>query len=167
MSAPAYDAPTLDDEDLPPVVVAVAPRRTNRARIIVVSLVFVLAIGFVISRGLSNATVYFRTADEAVADQHALGTRRFRVEGVVKVGTVQEQGGRLVFQIYGDHQIVSVVHTGGQPTGLFRETIPVVLEGHWSKDGAVYQSDRIIVKHDESYKAKNPDRVKEYRGVGS
>jgi cytochrome c-type biogenesis protein CcmE len=32
-----------------------------------------------------------------------------------------------------------------------------VLEGHWQ--GATFQSDLIMVKHSEQYKAKHPDRV--------
>jgi cytochrome c-type biogenesis protein CcmE len=57
---------------------------------------------------------------------------------------------------------VPVVHTGGQPTGLFKDSIPVVLEGHWARGGDSYASDRIIVKHSETYRAQNPSRVQSY-----
>ena len=52
-----------------------------------------------------------------------------------------------------------VVHHGDPPE-LFKPGIPVVLEGHWQ--GATYDSDLIMVKHSEQYRAKNPTRVKNY-----
>jgi cytochrome c-type biogenesis protein CcmE len=156
-----------DDEDLPPVVVAGHRRRTSPARLAVCLLVVGAAVGFLLWKGLGNATVYFKTADEAVAQQQSLAARRFRVEGVVLTGSVvPEPDGTLHFTIYGDRgATLAVVHSGGQP-GLFRPEVPVVLEGHL-KPGATpaeFVSDTIIVKHSESYKAANPDRVKDYNG---
>jgi cytochrome c-type biogenesis protein CcmE len=160
---PASDAPVLDDEDLPPVVTTRRTRKGSRPRILVASGLAVAAIAFVLWQGLGGATVYFRTADEAVAQRSSLGTKRFRLEGVVTAGTIQQSAGSLRFSVRGDKgAVIPVVHTGGQPTGLFRDDIPVVLEGHWAKDGAAYLSDRVIVKHSESYRAANPDRVRSY-----
>ena len=51
---------------------------------------------------------------------------------------------------------VSVLHTGDPPE-LFRPGIPVVLEGRFR--GTSFASDRIMVKHSESYIARHPDRV--------
>lgn len=163
MTAPAHDAPVLDDEDLPPLVTTRRPRRAGVGRIVVASALVFAAIAFLVSKGLGSATVYFKTADEAVAERQQLGTRRFRIEGTVMPGTIHPDGGRLLFTILGDRgALVPVVHSGGQPTGLFRESIPVVLEGRWEKAGGAYDSDRIIVKHSETYRAENPSRVKSY-----
>ena len=163
MSEPASSAPILDDEDLPPIVTTRRPRQTKTGRIIVSSVVALAAIGFLVSKGLGSATVYFKTADEAVAERSDLGTRRFRVQGTVQAGTIRQDEGRLLFTILGDGgAVVPVVHTGGQPTGLFKDSIPVVLEGHWPGTGAAYASDKIIVKHSETYRADNPARVDDY-----
>lgn len=160
-------SPTLDDEDLPPIVTTRRPRQTNRARIIVSSVVALAAIGFLVSKGLGSATVYFKTADEAVAERQDLGTRRFRIAGTVQPGTIRQDEGRLLFSILGEQgALVPVVHIGGQPTGLFKDSIPVVLEGHWAGDGPAYASDKIIVKHSETYRADNPGRVEDYRPAG-
>lgn len=156
-----------DDEDLPPVAVAGPRRRTRPARLGVCVLVVAAAVGFLLWKGLGSATVYFKTADEAVAQHQSLGGRRFRVEGTVLTGTVvPEPDGSLQFKIYGDKGAeLDVVHRGGQPT-LFKPEVPVVLEGHLRADATPpeFLSDRIIVKHSESYKAANPDRVKDYNG---
>ena len=156
-----------DDEDLPPIAVGGPRRRTKPARLAVCVLVVAAAVGFLLWKGLGNATVYFKTADEAVVQQRSLAAHRFRVEGVVLTGSVvPEPDGTLRFTIYGDKGTeLHVVHSGGQPT-LFKPEVPVVLEGHL-KAGATpaeFLSDTIIVKHSESYKAANPDRVKDYSG---
>jgi len=158
------DDPTLDDGDLPPVVVTPRPPVAGNRRRLVVGLVVVgAAIGFLVWRGLGNATVYFRTADEAVAERAALGQRRFRIEGVVKAESIRQDGDALTFTIYGDRGTeVAVVHRGGQPTGLFKDNIPVVLEGRWAQGSTAYASDRVIVKHSETYRSDNPDRVQDY-----
>jgi cytochrome c-type biogenesis protein CcmE len=122
--------------------------------------VVLAALGFLVFRGLGNATVYFKTADEAVRDRSSLGTHRFRVEGTVVGGTIKQDGAQGVdFTIENKGVEVPVRHTGNEPE-LFQNGIPVVLEGHWA--GTTFASDRIMVKHSETYRKANPDRVKDY-----
>ena len=163
MSAPGPDAPVLDDEDLPPVVTSRRPPRARTGRVVLASLLVLAAVAFLVSKGLGSATVYFKTADEAVAERQDLGTRRFRIQGTVKAGSIRQDEGRLLFTILGDRgAVVPVVHTGGQPTGLFKDSIPVVLEGRWARESDAYASDSIIVKHSETYRVENPSRVDDY-----
>ena len=138
---------------------AVAAPARSRARLVVVGVVIAAAIGFLLWQGLGNATVYFKTADEAVRDRQSLGTRRFRVEGVVVDGTVREAGKAVRFDIEENGAKVAVRHEGDPPE-LFRPGIPVVLEGRWQD--AVFASDRIMVKHTSEYRAEHPDRVQSY-----
>ncbi|MGI8793442.1 MAG: cytochrome c maturation protein CcmE [Acidimicrobiales bacterium] len=142
-----------------------APGRSTlgRGRLLVVVLVIAVAIGFLMWKGLGDATVYFKTADEAVRDRSSLGDRRFRVEGLV-VDPVTQSGGAVRFSIISAGVRVAVEHRGDPPE-LFRAGIPVVLEGHW--DGDLYASDRIMVKHTTEYREKNPDRVDQYVGDSS
>ena len=134
------------------------PVRRGRLRFVVVIALIVGAVGFLLLQGLDSATVYFRNADEAVADKHDLGTRRFRLQGTVVDGTVSraDATGTTDFDVAFNGVTVAVVHTGNPPE-LFKPGIPVVLEGRW--DGNHFASDRIMVKHSEEYKADNPDRV--------
>lgn len=138
-------------------------------RVWVALAVVVAAVGFLMWQGLGNATVYFYTADEAVEEKDDLGSRRFRIEGAVVPGSVDERNTsaaeRVVeFEIISAGVKVPVRHVGNPPE-LFQPGIPVVLEGNW--DGDVYASDRIMVKHTTEYKAENPDRVDDYVGKGS
>jgi cytochrome c-type biogenesis protein CcmE len=107
----------------------------------------VVAIGVFVVRGLSDATLYFRNADEAVAQRDSLGTDRFRLQGSV-IDDPEREGGSVLFQVSYNGVIVDVSHVGDPPE-LFRPGVPVVLEGAWSDDDEAFHSDRIMVKHDE------------------
>jgi cytochrome c-type biogenesis protein CcmE len=130
---------------------------------VVAGLVIAGALTFLLLEGLDNATVYFKTADQAVADRSALGTRPFRIEGTVEPD-VRQVGGITTFSIVANGVRVQVVDTR-QPPQLFKAGIPVVLEGHWQ--GAVYASNQIMVKHTASYVEAHPDRLKSQLPGGS
>ena len=115
-----------------------------------------VALGFLLFQGLGDATLYFRTADEAVAQRESLGERRFRIEGTVVPGSVQSSDNDVAFRIAGNTTEVTVVHQGDPPE-LFKPGIPVVLEGRFA--GEHFASDRIMVKHTEDYVADHPERV--------
>jgi cytochrome c-type biogenesis protein CcmE len=128
---------------------------TSTRRVVVVVAVVLGAIAFLVAKGLGDATVFFKTADEAVADKAELGHRRFRVEGLV-TEPVTQRGDTVDFSIVSAGVCVAVRHAGDPPE-LFKPGIPVVLEGRWQ--GEVYESDRILVKHTSEYREKNPDRL--------
>ena len=129
-------------------------------RLWVAGAVVLAALAFLVWKGLGNATLYFRTADEAVAQKSSLGSKRFRIEGNVVAGSVhagRENGDTVVdFTIEANNVSVPIVHRGDPPE-LFQPGIPVVLEGRF--DGDHFASDRILVKHSENYVAEHPERV--------
>jgi cytochrome c-type biogenesis protein CcmE len=126
----------------------------SRRNWIAVTLVLA-ALAFLVYQGLGNATLYFRTADEAVAQREELGDRRFRIEGNV-LEPVAQEGEFVRFQIEANGVEVPITHKGDPPE-LFQPGIPVVLEGRFQGEG--FSSDRILVKHSETYVAENPERV--------
>ncbi len=130
---------------------------TTRRRLWLAGAVVVAALGFLVFQGLGNATLYFRTADEAVAQRAELGDRRFRIEGDVVDGSVNRVGNDVSFTLTSKSVEVPVRHKGDPPE-LFKPGIPVVLEGRFQGD--VFASDRILVRHSETYVAENPERVK-------
>ncbi len=128
----------------------------TRRRLWLAGIVVLAALGFLVFQGLGNATLYFRTADEAVAQREQLGERRFRIEGDVVDGSVRQVGNDVSFTLTSKDVRVPVQHKGDPPE-LFRPGIPVVLEGRFQGDH--FSSDRILVKHSETYVAENPERV--------
>ena len=135
--------------------------RTGAARLraALLGLLVVAALGFVIVRGLGNATLFFFNVDEAVAQKDDLGERRFRLQGTVVAETVERGAEGATFEVMFDGVAANVRHQGDLPQ-LFQPNIPVVLEGRWQGDR--FESDRMLVKHDEVYTAENPDRTKDY-----
>jgi cytochrome c-type biogenesis protein CcmE len=133
------------------------PRRSHRRWLPLLVLVVVAGgLGLFAYKGLNDATLYFRNADEAVAQRDSLGDKRFRLQGTV-TGEPTEADGVLRFDVAYNGVSVAVRHRGSPPD-LFRPGIPVVLEGRW--EGSVFASDRILVKHDESYESREDYRTR-------
>lgn len=166
-------ARTLDD--LTPR--AVAPVRRRRWLPIVLIVLVVVAIGALLFKTLGDATLFFKNVDAAVAERETLGDRRFQVQGTVVEGSIQrsELDGQpaVAFSLAFGGVTMDVLHFGNPPE-LFKEGEAVVLEGHWAQgapptgpfvnganDGWHFASDRMLAKHDESYEAENPDRIRE------
>jgi len=133
----------------------------GRRRLTIVVALITGALAFLVFQGLGNATVYFKTVDEAAAQRASLGGHRFRLEGAVVPGSVHPAGDDVAFLVSNKGVEVPVVHRGDPPE-LFREGIPVVLEGRFQ--GATFASDRIMVKHTESYTRQHPDRTRDFTG---
>lgn len=142
------------------------PRRRRWVPLAVLGVVLV-ALGFLVFKGLSDATLYFRNADEAVAQRESLGTKRFRLQGTVS-GDPTETDGVVSFAVVFNGASVDVRHVGSPPE-LFRPGIPVVLEGHWNESGDVFDSDRIMIKHDATYESEDDyqQRMREAEQGGS
>lgn len=148
---------TLDDDGVTLEEGEVTRRRSRpgaRRRWLPLAVLAAVAVGLgaLVYQGLSDATLYFRNADEAVAQRDELGARRFRLQGTV-VGEPEVDGEDVRFEVAYDGVSVAVAHTG-TPPDMFRPGIPVVVEGRWTEGSDVFAGDRILVKHDESYESQ-------------
>jgi cytochrome c-type biogenesis protein CcmE len=142
-----------------PTAPATARRfQRNRLRLGIVIAIVAGALSFLLLQGLGNATVYFRNADEALAQRDELGDRRFRLQGVVVPGTVRESGDRVDFAVEYNGATVEVRHQGDPPE-LFQPGIPVVLEGAFATGAERFESDRIMVRHTSEYRSEHPERT--------
>lgn len=122
----------------------------------------VAALGVVLFKGLSDAALFYYNVDEAVEQQDTLGDQRFRMQGNVIEGTIDETDGGVTFVIaYGDQEL-QVINSGAPPE-LFKPEIPVILEGHFSDEPGepVFLSDQILIRHDSTYDEENEDRIKQ------
>jgi cytochrome c-type biogenesis protein CcmE len=138
-----------------------APPRKRRRWGVAVMLAVVLTAGAIILfQGLSNASVYFCNANEVGVKSDCSPGSRFRLQGTVDQGTVQKEGEVLTFSVTYAGRTIPVRYVG-DPGGIFKENIPVVVEGRMGDDGT-FAGDRILVKHTEQYREKNPGNVKDY-----
>jgi cytochrome c-type biogenesis protein CcmE len=117
---------------------------------------------FLLVKGLSGSLDYFETVDQAVAHKAMLGTRTFRLEGLVVPGTVHRTNDGVSFVASGSRYKVDVTNSSNPPQ-LFQPNIPVVVVGHFS--GATFVSDQIIVDHSAQYIEEHPTRVKAPNGT--
>jgi cytochrome c-type biogenesis protein CcmE len=134
--------------------------------------VIVAALAFLMVKGLGSATEYFRTTDEAAAQANKLGSKRFRLEGVVVADSIcAAAGGGVQFLVEENAKRIEVHHRGDPPE-LFRPDIPVVVSGRFDRtiasttlsDAPVFASDLLMVKHSNIYVEKNKKRVADYVG---
>jgi cytochrome c-type biogenesis protein CcmE len=132
------------------------PHRRSRWAYVVLVAVLV-GVGFVAYQGLTSASLYFYNADEAYEQREELGADRIRIQGVVQ-DDIDATTDRVSFTIAFNGAEVPVVHDGDPPE-LFEPGIPVVLEGRWDPTLTFFESDEILVKHDEQYEADNSDRI--------
>jgi cytochrome c-type biogenesis protein CcmE len=171
---------TVSDESrLAPRVPPAVRRRRRNPFAPAALLLIVVALGFVVVNGLGDATLFFRNADEAVAERDQLSDRRFRVQGLVDGDTITRTDRGVDFVITFHGVRVTIAHIG-DPPDLFQPGIPVVLEGRWARvgdtdeptpveslptdDGWFFASDRFLVKHTEVYAEEHPDRTDDYEG---
>lgn len=146
-----------------PTETAPAPPRRRRRWWPMAVLAGVLAAGaIVLFQGLSSATVYFCNADEIGRRGECEPGERFRLQGTVVEGSVEQvdPGDVRRFEVEYNGAVVPVSYQG-DPGGIFRENIPVVVEGRMGDDG-VFAGDRVLVKHTEQYREENEDRVRDY-----
>lgn len=167
-------APDLTPRERP----ARAKRRTGPVLLV---LVVVLAIGALLFKTLGDASLFFKNVDEAVSQRSSLGEKRFRMQGTVVPGTIRKSDdglGPSVFFSVSFNGVLADVASSDTPTELFKDGIPVVLEGAWkssppagtfadgARDGWYFASDRILVKHDANYESEEKARLKQAEDGG-
>ena len=136
-----------------------AARRRRSPWAYVVLVVVLIGVGVVAYQGLTEASLYFYEADEAYDARDDLGDDRIRLLGAVDTEPSASDD-PLVFDVVWDEQVIEVHHRGDLPE-LFELGTAVVLEGHWDPTLSFFESDEILVKHDEQYEADNGDRIED------
>jgi len=118
------------------------------------------AIGALLATQLAGATTYFYNVDDAVAKRSEIGDKRVRLQGnVIKGSEVGRTKDSVQGYVIAYNGVTVEVEQSGDVPDLFGPSIPVVIEGHFKGD--TFLSDRVLVKHDETYDEANQGRVKD------
>ncbi len=127
-------------------------------RILAIGAIVVLlgALGLVVFNGLNDAALFYYDVDEALEQRDELADQRFRMQGNVIDGTIEQVDGGVEFVLSFDGAEVQVRHRGDPPE-LFSADIPVILEGRF--DGEGFASDEILIRHDNTYTEEHEDRL--------
>ena len=114
--------------------------------------------GVIVTQFLRSAVDYYCNADEIGVRSGCDADRRLRVQGTVDAGSVSAVNGVTAFTIT-FNDVTLPVRYDGQPGGIFKECIPVIVHGRL--EGGTFMGDEIEVKHDNSYQAANAERIAE------
>jgi len=118
----------------------------------------IVAGGVVVTQFLSPAIDYYCNVDEVGVRDGCEADRRLRVQGTVEQGSIKQAAGTTTFLMSFNAKNLDVRYDG-DPGGVFQECIPVVAHGRLVN--GVFLSDRIEVKHSNTYVAKNENRMDE------
>ena len=158
------DSAEPSDLNLAPRPVGRAKTSRRRPWIALVVLVIVFAAGgLILVKGLTSAIDYYCNADEVGVKADCAVGRQIRVQGTVDDGSVRDDGTSTVFTISFDGATIPVRYEG-EPGGIFKECMPVVVQGTMRDDG-VFEGRKIEVKHSNEYEAENPDRLGPDKGT--
>jgi cytochrome c-type biogenesis protein CcmE len=116
----------------------------------------VVAGGVIVTQFLTSAVDYYCNVDEVGVRDGCDEDRRIRLQGTVDEGTVEKDASSTVFTISFNGATIPVRYAG-EPGGIFKECIPVVVHGVIENGELV--GDRVEVKHSDEYVAVNDDRV--------
>lgn len=135
----------------------------SRAFLVGALVLMAAALAFVASGGIGDNLVYFwEPAELIAAGDDAVGPQ-IRLGGVVKAGTLDfDEEAQTIELVVQDASAEVLVHATGAPPAMLREGIGVVVEGRMTAEG-VFESDRLMVKHSNEYKAPEEGMTPEER----
>jgi cytochrome c-type biogenesis protein CcmE len=114
--------------------------------------------GVIVTQFLRSAVDYYCNVDEVGTRSGCDVDRRLRVQGVVQRGTVVSIGSDTDFVIAFNGAEMAVSYDG-EPGGIFKECIPVVVHGRFDTASDTFLGDRVEVKHSDEYVAVNDERL--------
>lgn len=127
--------------------------------------VIVAAVGWMLSSSLSENLQFFLTPSEYLQNEAKYSGKRVMLGGVVEPGSVKFDKENLIlnFVVSDGTAKFNVAHRGVPPE-LFKAGTGVTIEGKLEGSGAsaIFQGERLLVKHSEEYRAPKPGEKVNY-----
>lgn len=146
----------LESERESPEDVPASGGRTfdNKARLLLVGFVLLLAVGYLVWAAFPGNTLYYVTVDEFLADQPKLEGRSIRVVGKLVPDSFHRVEGttRANFAIADKGDMLAATYVGVLPDLFFNPHSDIVLEGSYG-DGDVFRTEAVVVKCPSKFKA--------------
>jgi cytochrome c-type biogenesis protein CcmE len=139
------------------------PETSRRLFLVGALLVAGVALAAISFGNIGENLVYYWDVSQLVENRSKAKGAVIRLGGMVKAGTVDWKADEnvLEFDITDGKQTVPVRATGAPPQ-MFREGIGVVVEGTVTESGK-FETDRLMVKHSNEYKAPDEDMTEAER----
>ena len=148
-------SPRTGPTDLP---ASARPRRRWLPMVVLAAVL--VAGGVIVTQFLRSAVDYYCNVDEVGVRSGCDADRRLRIQGVVERGTVESVGGDTDF-VVSFNDVRMAVHYDGEPGGIFKECIPVVVHGRFDGETETFLGDRVEVRHSDEYVSVNDERLTE------
>ena len=157
------DTSDMDLSPRSPVAPALPVRKKRNWMALAVLGLVVVAGGVIVTQFLTQAVDYYCNVDEVGQRSGCDEDRRIRLQGTVDEGSVERVANTPVFTISFNGETIPVDYDG-EPGGIFKECIPVVVHG--VIEGGTLLGDRVEVKHSDEYVAVNDERVADAEAAG-
>jgi cytochrome c-type biogenesis protein CcmE len=117
--------------------------------------VILTTLGWLAYSGIQESKTYYVTVPELLAHSDAL-SRRFRVAGDVKVGSIRRLTGRTEFTIEADGKVLEVYYTGTEPLpDTLVDRAQAIADGRYQQDGT-FHAEFVQAKCASKYEAMPP-----------
>ena len=131
--------------------------------------VVLIAIAYFSFAGYNESKAYYKTIEEVSAMGPAAQSKRLRVAGLVKEGTIERDGTHVSFVLAQDvetmHHSMRVNYVGSQPVpDTFKDRADAVVEGKVLADGT-FEADHLQAKCASKYEAKYGTNAQHPGGV--
>jgi cytochrome c-type biogenesis protein CcmE len=104
-----------------------------------VSLVIVVALGYLAYTGVQETKSYYVTIKELQGMGDGAYTKRLRVAGNVQPGSIRRNGTRVEFVLVEQDRTLPVIYTGTEaPPDTFKDNSQALAEGSFGKDGVFH-----------------------------
>lgn len=129
----------------------------RKVRMAVVGLVFLGALGYLISTAIANTGMYYYTVAEAVAQSAELQGRFLRINGEVAPDTIEWDpvGMVLAFEVQEGPTRIPAVYHGARPD-TFAAGAPVIVEGRWEAGGTIV-AEQLLMQCPSHYEPALPE----------
>jgi len=127
----------------------------KKAKFAMGSILIVVAIGYLITMGISTTSQYFFTVDELMKQKVSYAGAGLKVKGNVVNGSIArdaENSLKVNFSIEDKNSNLDVVYEGVIPD-MFKDGQEVVVEGTLAKDG-VFHANTLLTSCPSKYKAE-------------
>jgi len=121
-----------------------------------VTVVIVLALGYLAYTGVQDSKSYYVTIKELNGMGPDAYSKRLRVAGNVAPGSIKRQGTHLEFLLAEEGRTIPVAYAGSEaPPDTFKDNAQALAEGKYGRDG-VFHATNIQAKCASKYAPKQP-----------
>jgi cytochrome c-type biogenesis protein CcmE len=101
--------------------------------------VILLALGYLAFTGVQESKSYYVTIKELRGMRDGAYSKRLRVAGNVRPGSIKRSGTNVNFTLVESDQILNVVYNGTEPPpDTFKDNAQALAEGKFGRDGVFY-----------------------------